>query len=460
MHNEHNPIAQIINKMQQHWQQRVKPGTALVRWLLKANEHRMYEGFCRLEASPHGGIDELFVFFYTPFISAETFSRDVLQNWLDEIKEQEKQTGQADVLIDKNILDYQSYENQLEGIDSNACDAILVNFMEDFRQLSNKKDIPLVLSILPKTMSSPAAFGQWINRFASQEIPQGIRLLVFDHTEGNYWAKVFEQYFNRAVTLHQDLHLDAAIKQIATGGDAGSPDVQFRRCMFEMGDAASKKQLTVLHQWGKRAIEAGTKSGQKTLLATACITYAGMLFTFKDFHSIQSLLDDGLRICKQSIANGDESAKSLLLQFYGYKAAAFQHQKETRLAMEWFMRQGREAKTFGLYAQSIAAYYKAFLMAQYKNRYNDQALVLKEALSNTPFLEVDEIQSSEFPYIVYEYAQLERLRIADDSDDMLTQASVKIETVYGSDWKKTVQEMKMNYNKKEIQIREAAARVS
>lgn len=460
MHNEHNPVAQIIYRMQALWQQKIKPDTALVRWLLKADEHRMYEGFCRLEASPYGSISELFMFFYTPFETAETFSKNIIENWLGEIKAEENQSIINRSGIDINSVNFEAFEKRLSISDSEGHYRLLIELMGIFRQLSSTSAVPLVLSIMPKTISSAPGLGQWIGRFATQDIPEGLRLLVFDHTERNYWGSIFEKYSHRSVTLHQNLNLDEAIRQIATGGDARSPDVQFRRCMYEMGDAAAKKQLTVLHNWGKKAIEVGTKSGQKILLATAYITYAGMLFTFKDHHTIQLLLGNDMRVSKQAIALGDEAAKSLLLQFYGYKAADYQHQKQTKLAVEWFMKQGREAKDFGLHTQSIAAYHKAFLMAQFKNKYEDQAMALTEALYNTPFLHPDEIRSSEYPYIVYEYTQLVKLRMENASEETGLQAEMKMIEVYGEDWKEMVRQMKLNFNIKEVEIKEAAARVS
>ena len=453
MHNEHNPVAQIIYRMQALWRQKIMPDTALVRWLLKADEHRMYEGFCRLEASPHGAVDELFVFFYTPFESAATFSRDIIQHWLKEINDEGNKAMLEKAATSIQIPDWRHFEKEpAEGYDT-----LLIQLMAAFRELSPAPVRPLVLSILPNSISSPAAFAQWISNFAAQQIPAGLRLLVFDHTEGNYWGSIFEKYGSRAITLYEDLQLDAAIREIATGGDARQPDVQFRRCMYAMGDAASKKQLTVLHQWGNKAIEVGTKSGQKTLLATAYITYAGMLFTFKEHALIHQLLDNGIGVCKQAVAMGDAAAISLLLQFYGYKAAAFQHQKETKPAMEWFLRQGREAKQYGLYTQSVAAYHKAFLMAQFNRRYEDQAMALEEALQNTPFLHADEIQSSEFPYIVYEYLQLQGMNLTKENEKAGA-AVQKMESIYGTAWKETVRQLKANFNKQEIEIKEAAAR--
>jgi hypothetical protein len=458
MHHQHNPIAQIIDKMQTCWMQQVQPSTALVRWLLKADEHRMYEGFCRLEASPHGRIDELFVFFYTPFQHADRYSRAVLENWLQEIKEHQALAIQSGTVT--SSFDVAAFEKQLTNADSSRCDVLLMEMMDQFRNLSAGPARPLVLSLLPKTIQSPAGMAQWINRFASQNIPEGLRLLVFDHSNGNYWQGIFDQHPDRSVTLEMDLHLDDAVKAIATGGDPRSPDVQFRRCMYAMGEAAARKEINVLHECGKKMLDIGAGSGQHTLHATSYITYAGMLFTFRSFDAVHNLLNKGIQICQQAMGSGDTAIRPLLLQFYGYRAAAFQHQKDSKKAMECFMQQGREATRYGLYAESIGAYHKAFLMAQFKNKYAEQVQALQEALGNTSFLEPATIRSTEYPYIAYEYTQLLRLRMPGTDEATADLAAATMENVYGPGWKETVHEMKMNFNRKELRLKEAAAKLA
>src|SRR5688572_24861180 len=129
-----------------------------------------------------------------------------------------------------------------------------------------------VFSILPKQMSGPQQFLQWLQQRTEQPNP-GIQLLVFDHTNGNFWGSVFEYYADYAVTLTHDLRMQDAIKQIATAGAATDPYAFFRKCMFEMGEAANKKNKSLLSEWGEKAIESGKKTGDKSLLATAYITY-------------------------------------------------------------------------------------------------------------------------------------------------------------------------------------------
>src|SRR5690349_13804478 len=90
----HNPVMQRLGEMDRLWQQRVEPEHRLVRWVLKPEESRMYEGFCRLEASSRGALDNLFVFFYTPLQSAGEYSHALMRNWLQEYDDNSEQRRQ------------------------------------------------------------------------------------------------------------------------------------------------------------------------------------------------------------------------------------------------------------------------------------------------------------------------------------------------------------------------------
>ena len=446
-------MAQRIEQMQALWQQKVQPGTKLVRWLLKPDDNRMYEGFCRLEASPHGSLNEFFVLFYTVFNDPYSYSKEIISNW---VQEMEADPAQLAALSGAGIAIKQwNFKEFAERAGTENPNAVLLDMLNSYRKLIPDQQVPLVLSILPKGMSTISGFQQWLLQLMQLKWPPQLRLLVFDHEGSNFWGDIFEQEPEHAVTLNMDLKMDEAIRQIATSGNPGSPEVIFRKCLYEMGDAARKGQVSQIHHWGTKAIEAGQRSGMRNLLATAYISYAGMLFNFKDFAAVDRLLDDGIRVCKTGIAAGDESMKPLLLQFYGYKAAALQHQKETRKAFEWFMTQGQEAKNWGMYPQSVSGYHKAWVLADYKKYKKEGAESLQQIIHCTPHLSDDDIKASEYPYMAYQY-----LLQYDKKQEVLPEAALvvesRMENVYGADWRAMVKEWKLNQQKKHVQGIQAA----
>ena len=443
--NEHNPITVRLDEMVKVWKNNVQPHHSLIRWMLKPEDSRMYEGFCRLEASAHGKLDNLFVFFYTPFAQAETYSYDLIQNWLHEYEdeEQRKQMQVAGVMGDWEIS---LFQKAVDEKDYTACDELLPGMIQLYRNWVKMPDTPFVFSLLPKQMSDPRQFRQWLQQWMEQLRPAGTQLLVFDHAESNYWGEVFEKYRHEAVTLRHDLRMQEAIRQIATSGHTTDPHAFFRKCMFEMGDAATKKNKPLLNTWGEKGIEVAKKSGDKTLLATAYIAYAGMLFSFRDHPAIEHLLDTGIRLCRQEITSGNESMKPLLLQYYTYKGADYQVQKERKDALQWFMKAGDEAIQFGYIAQAVSAYYKAYVFAVYKNFREASLEACHSALQLTDRLTVEEIQSSEYPFMAYDLVQQQRPQDA----SLITTVEAKMIAAYDHDWQHTVAELKKNYTKKKL----------
>jgi len=447
MHPHHNPIARRIDAMRKVWQSKVKDETMLVRWMLKAEETRMYEGFCRLEASPFGELPELVIFFYTSFEGAADFSRRIILEWIKEIENNvELKEKISNAGFDINGWDYQKYRPSGK-VD---CNQELIDMVNSFRRLLKNDNIPIVIALLPKQINSTAQFSYWLNQMMQLQLSRSMRLLLLDHIEINAWGKIFETYSDCSATLSCDLQLDKALREIATGGNRQDPHVQFRQCMFEMGDASQNNDQKQLHVWGKKAIEIGVRTANRQLLATAYITYAGMLFNFRVFQSVNELLDKGMEICKRAISAGDVPSKPLLLQFFGFKAAAYQHQGETSEAYNWFVKQGRSAQDFLLFVQGISAFHKAFLLAKYKKMPKEQVMALQMALLNTSQLSDDDLINSEYAYVAYEYDQLSLAGNQDVVENLLALSNKRMTESYGADWRAQVEILHRNFDKRHI----------
>jgi hypothetical protein len=443
--NEHNPITVRIDEMVKVWNKNVLPQHTLIRWMLKPEDHRMYEGFCRLEASPYGKLDNLFVFFYTPFSSLKTYSHDLIENWLQEYDDP-KQKQLLEKAGIKEVWDVTLFRQAVANKNYTDCDSLLPAMIQSYKNWIGQIQSTFVFSVLPKQMNSLQQFQQWLQQWMKQRKETGMQLLVFDHVDGNFWGNVFEEYGDYAVTLKHDLRMQDAIRQIATAGAATDPYAFFRKCMFEMGEAANKKNKPLLTEWGEKAIESGKKTGDKSLLATAYITYAGMLFNFKDHELINTLLDTGIRLCKQEIASGNESLKPMLLQYYTYKGADCQIQKERKEALEWFTKAGDEAVGFGFASQAVSAYYKAWIFADHKGWKEEKLQAAQQALQLTSQLSDEEIQASEYPFMAYDYVQQKQ----QEEDSLAEIVTSKMLAAYGPDWQQTIEELKQNYTKKKI----------
>ncbi len=431
---------QRLGEMARRWQQEVRPRHRLIRWMLRPEDHRMYEGFCRLEASQHGGLDNLFVFFYTPFAEAENYSHAIMSNWLQEYDENAEQRRQLAAAGVKGDWDTARFRAAVAGMDYDGCNSLLGEMMGSYRQWLGMGSTSFVAALLPKEMPSPAAFNIWLENWMQQDLPEGLQLLLFDHTQGNFWGPVFERHAAHSCTLQHDLRMEQAIREIATAGAAGDPHASFRQCLFEMGEASAKKDRQRLQDWGEKALALGRKSGDQLLLATAYISYAGMLFNFRSHEKIETLLAEGLKVCRKGIEKGEESMKSLLLQYYSYKGSHCQIRKQRKDALEWFMRMGEEAVGFGYYTQAVSAYYKVFVFARYKNFDKEKEMAVLSAMSLTDELSEDEVLGSEYGFLAAEFLK--------EKEDKRVEE--KMQQAYGPGWREGVEEMEKNYTRQRI----------
>jgi hypothetical protein len=437
---------QRLKAMARQWQQEVRPRHQLIRWMLRPEDHRMYEGFCRLEASQHGSLNNLFVFFYTPFRETESYSHTIMANWLqehDENIEQKKLLAAAGV---KGEWDTKIFKEAVAATDYAACNHLLPKMIDSYRQWLQMPQTSFVLALLPKEMPSPPAFTAWLETWMQQHLPDGAQLLLFDHVQGNFWGAVFEKYAGQSCTMQHDLRMEQAIREIATTGAATDPQASFRQCLFEMGEASTKKDRQRLQEWGEKALALGRKSGDALLLATAYISYAGMLFNFKAHEKIDTLLEEGLQVCIKGIGKGEESMKSLLLQYYAYKGSHCQIRKQRKEALGWFMRMGEEAAAFGFFTQSISAWYKTFIFARYKNFDTEKDKAVLSAMQLTDKLGPEDILSSEYPFLAAAFLQ-DRL---DKWAGLRQQVEDKMQQACGPGWREGVEEMEKNYTRQRV----------
>jgi hypothetical protein len=440
-----------LGEMAGRWREEVQSGHRLVRWMLRPEDSRMYEGFCRLEASPQGNLDHLFVFFYTPFVEAVEFSYAIMSDWLREYTGNAEQRAALAAAGIKGEWDVAVYRRAVDERAFAACDALLPSMLDAWRGWLGMPEAAIVLALLPKQMGAPAGFVSWLTEWRRRPGPEGVQLLVFDHSTGNFWGEVFDRGGEDCCTLRHELRMEEAIREIATAGAATDPQAAFRECLFEMGAAAAAKDRQRLEDWGEKALVLGRKSKDELLLGTAYLSYAGMLFPFKAHLRIDVLLEGGFAVCRRGVERGEGSMRSLLLQYYAYKGSHCQLRRQRKEALDWFMRMGTEAEEFGYWSQALSAYYKTFVFARYKHFEEEQRLAVQRAMELTDRLSSDEIVAGEYPFLALEFMQ----GLA--PTELSRNVEGKMMEVFGPGWRQTVEELEKNYTRQKLREVESEA---
>lgn len=400
---EHNPIAELIHQIQKKWTDEASPfpELKLVRWLIKPEWARLFEGFLRLESTEHGAIPEVLITLLTPFQNEYLYSRSLMKDWMQAFNDDHKTGAQFTKKNPGNDWNADRFLAELSGSDP---DYQLLQIFSLFHTKMVNQQMRLVVALYPRSIESTEGFKRWLTKMLNTGIPEPITFMIFDHVGEFYFDKVFEKNPETTKSLYVNLDLDGAVKKIAKMGNPNSPEVKFRECILEMGESVQKNNLKQLQEWGEKGLQITQRSGLKGLFASAHIVYAGMLFNFKQYEKIDALLIKGLQIAKQGVKLNDVSCKPLLIQFYGYIAASKQLQKKNTEAIEAFEKQGDLAIEYQLPAMALMPYQQAYTLSRKSlpHRYEE---ILKKAFAAGKALSLEEQTNSSFASIASDFMQ-------------------------------------------------------
>jgi hypothetical protein len=436
MDNRHNPIARIVEGLQRQWYGAVTENRdcRIVRWLIKPEEASVIDGFYRLESSQYGSLPEFFLVMLTPFGSYEDFSGQLLSDWIS-LWENDPVVKQTQA-----VWDVETLKSGLAAADADT-QALLKDALSDFQKKFCGENRTLVLGLLPQSINDTSMFNYWITELA-EELPDNVKLSFIDHIDKNYLKKSFSSLKNRAVTLEcKNLNLNQAVRQMATSGDANEPDVGFRKCLFEMADGVTSKNVSYVDRWGKKALEIAQKSGDKSFLATAYLLYGGFLMQLKK-EETDALLDKGIDIAEAEYGKGNAEYGGVLLQLYGYKSAYQSIAGHKAKASRWALKQARLAaeNNMGAYAVSICRI-SAYLA---KNAWEDRACMesLKLGYHAGDELTEEALRTSEIKMLAYHYAkELENQGEKEESDTVRN----RMKNLLGEEWDENIPSFSQKY---------------
>ena len=427
--NRHNPIARMVESLQSKWLETTSkcPDYKLIRWLVRPEEVAIVNGFYQLESSPYGSMPEFFVVLLTPFEdSEETFSSRLISDWT-ELWKQDKYVEQSGVKW--------SPEQWLEKSErTGKPERVFIEMLVDFQQHVCRKGQTFVLGLIPRSVKNFMAFNYWIIETA-EKLPPEIKLSLTDHTGKNYLKESFKNFKDKALTIEcPDMDLNKAIRQMATSGDQSSPEVNFRKCLYEMADGVTSKNDKHIHEWGKKAIVIAQNTGIKSFLASAYLIYAGFLLQLKKEES-DELLDKGIPIAETAVKKGEADALGVLLQLYGFKAAYRSIKGKNLQSCQWLLKQAKLAveNKLGVYAISICR--MAARAAKKAGEYEYYSESLQLGYHAGDELSKEELFVSEIKVLAYYYA--EELQ----NDKKVAEASAihrRMQEIFGKGWDENI----------------------
>ncbi|HEY0067891.1 MAG TPA: hypothetical protein VGB46_11025 [Flavisolibacter sp.] len=429
MLSEHNPIAGLIRQVQKQWIDEVSPfpEVKLARWMIKPEWARLFEGFLRLESTVHGAIPEVLVTMLTPFRQEDRFSQHLIKDWIEAYRN-DKTCEELNSRPGSRGWDPAPFAAE-PGAENG--DDLFLGMLSSFHANMAGNGLRMVVALYPHSVNSMDGLQRWLDKMIKKGIPDSITLMIFDYISEHSFDKLFQKHPGITKTLFINLDLDGAVGKLAKMGNSNSPEVKFRECILEMGKALQNKNRERVHEWGMRGLQVTQKSGIKSLFASAHIVYAGMLFSFRQYEKIDSLLNKGLNIARQGLKQNDASCKPLMIQFHGYIAAGRQQQKKMPEAITAYEKQGDLAIEYQLPGMALTPYQQAYTLCKkhLPHRYEE---MIKKAFSAGRSLPPEEKKSSSFASVAHDFIRWQESRKLWDE---AKQTDDELKGIFGADWK-------------------------
>lgn len=434
MNHEHNPVAVRISKLQNIWADATEkvPAYNLARWVIHNEDVDFLNGFLKLESTPHGSLDDIFVVLFTPFGSKETFGRMLVSDWLDMYKQGIEEQPQA------NAWDFDAYREKLNNLSHGDTGAsLLKEMLHDFSKYASGETRALVVTLIPRSISENDAYAKWISAFIGRnDFAYLVKFAIVDYAEHNYFESVNTIDNRKVITVAPpNLDMRGAVNELAAMGNPNDPQVQFRTCMMKMGEATGNNKRQELDNWGMKLIDAGQRSGDQSMFASAHLIYGGFLMHFPAREETQQMLEKAEAIAKKAVKQ-DANHVVILIQIYGYMGALASMHSEHKEALGYFIKQASLSKEHNQLANAISAY-KTIIYLCHTHGFAAEYL---EHLQNGYLLGLeftdDDLSITDYSFIAFHYIETNHYKLPVET----TALKERMERLYGLDWHKDLQQ--------------------
>lgn len=158
-------------------------------------------------------------------------------------------------------------------------------------------------------------------------------------------------------------NMTGAYKEIATQGNPQDPNVKYRKCLFELGEAASKGNKDEAKKLGHELIRLSREIGGTAFMASSYLMFGGFMVKFhREAGFCHDLFDKGIALVLPKYHDEQDCAQ-ILLQLYNYKGTVHSYNKDITEAIKQFMTAVRIAKEVNMKTEVVNEYNYALLMA-------------------------------------------------------------------------------------------------
>lgn len=242
INNEHNPIAIRISNIQDLWiEHREKTPDAKIYCLAcEPADFQIVVGFIRLEASEYGRTPDIIVGFKTDYNDTTDFYRFLIKEWITSF------SADAEKNPDWKWKDFSTFKSESESADAMTAEGLrdlYIRLITSFKEFVGNDNL-LGITYFISRISDVESLNKAIKNIA-ELLPEGVAIILIDYKKREVYEGLHEELKDKFCMIDiPDQNMTGAYKEIATQGNPQDPHVKYRKCLFELGEAASKGKRT------------------------------------------------------------------------------------------------------------------------------------------------------------------------------------------------------------------------
>lgn len=434
INNEHNPIAIRISNVQDLWiENREKfPDAKIYCLVYEPTDYQIVEGFIRLEASEHGCTSDIIVGFKADYDDKTDFYKFLIKTWIDSFSMDVEKNP------DWDWADFSSFKSELTSVSSLSADKLrdlYIRLVTSFKTFVGNDNL-LGVTLFISRIGDVEALNEVIKDIA-ERLPAGVALILIDYKKREVYDILLSEMKGKICLIDiPNQNMTGAYKEIATQGNPQGPNVKYRKCLFELGEAASKGNKDEAKKLGHELIRLSREIGGTAFMASSYLMFGGFMVKFhREAGFCHDLFDKGIALVLPKYHDEQDCAQ-ILLQLYNYKGTVHSYNKDITEAIKQFMTAVKIAKEVNMKTEVVNEYNYALLMALKKDRLTYEP-ILNEAFEYGYSFSDEDLKIINLSFIASTY--LDKTYSLDSSKR--DEISKRMSDLYGEDWQLSTKEL-------------------
>ena len=360
------------------------------------------------------------------------FYKFLIKAWIDSF------SMEAEKNPDWDWADFSSFKSELTSVSSLSADKLrdlYIRLVTSFKTFVGNDNL-LGITLFISRIGDVEALNEVIKDIA-ERLPSGVALILIDYKKREVYDILLSEMKGRICLIDiPNQNMTGAYKEIATQGNPQDPNVKYRKCLFELGEAASKGNKDEAKKLGHELIKLSREIGGTAFMASSYLMFGGFMIKFhREAGFCHDLFDKGIALVLPKYHDEQDCAQ-ILLQLYNYKGTVHSYNKDITEAIKQFMTAVKIAKEVDMKTEVVNEYNYALLMALKKDRLTYEP-ILNEAFEYGYSFSDEDLKIINLSFIASTY--LDKTYSLDSSTR--DEISKRMSDLYGEDWQLSTKEL-------------------